>query len=140
MSARRMAWLVVGGMLLAPVAASAKDVCVQDDAGVWVFKKVKAPKKPGAIAPLHGVYIEGGDVAPATGTVYVQQDGQLVVGVFAHGFSPGEADVVTTNRTVTFQVDPKTFTGTGYTDVDGNGGLDTSDGWTPIDCREVVFP
>jgi hypothetical protein len=140
MSARKLAWLLIGGLLLAPAAAIAKDACLQDDAGVWVFKKVKAPKKPGSIAPLHGVYIEGGDVAPFTGTAYVLQDQRLVVGVFAHGFAPGEPEVIATNRAATFRVDPKTFEGPGYTDANGNGDVDTSDSWTAIDCGEVVFP
>ena len=140
MSARMIACLVIGWLLLSPAGASARDVCVQDDAGYWLFKKVKIPKKPGSIAPLTGVYVEAGEVAPASGTGYVIADGRVVVGMTAHGFAPLDNKVLTTNRAVTFAVDAKTFQGVGYTDVDGDGSLDTSDGWTPVDCSEVVLP
>jgi hypothetical protein len=140
MSTRTLAWVSIAWLLASPVGASARDVCLQDDAGVWVFKKVKAPKKPGAIAPLNGVYIESGEVAPFSGTAYVLQDARLVVGVLAHGFAPLGKKVLTTNRSATFVVDPKTFEGGGYTDTNGNGDVDTSDAWTAIDCADVIFP
>src|SRR5688572_18044704 len=132
MSARNIAVLLLGSLLLGAVPAAAKDFCLQDDAGVWVFRKVKAPKKPGSVAPLHGFYAEAGEVAPVVGTAYARSDGELVVGVIAHGFA-GEAVVLTTNRTATFVVDRATFQGPGQTDGDGNGSANTSDGWIPID-------
>jgi hypothetical protein len=139
MSSRKVATLLVGSLLLCGAPAAAKDFCLQDDAGVWVFRKVKAPKKPGSVAPLHGFYAEAGEVAPVVGTAYARSDGKLVVGVLAHGFG-GATKVLLTNRTASFVVDRETFAGPGYTDADGNGDVETSDSWDGVDCGEVIIP
>ena len=136
MTTRTTATLALGALLFAALPAAAKDICVQQGDQRLVFKKVKSLKKRGAIVPLSGVFLQAGDAGPITGTAFVRSDGQVVVGVtvIGHNFSEGiDRDIL-----IQMVVDPATLSGNGTYQTVG-GGL-TSDGWQPIDCRDVVLP
>lgn len=138
---RRFA-IALSALLLAAAPASAKDVCVTETGppNLLVFKNVKKLKKPGTSIPLQGVYLV--DTATATqacavsGAATVIADGSVWfgatayclltpdVGVNVHWGGHGSAD----------------FSVSTHVDRDGNGTVDTSDGWLPIDCKTVVLP
>lgn len=124
------ALLVCAGLLGAP--AHAKDVCVQAGTAKFVFKKVKAFKKPGAVVSLQGIYILDGS-APATGTAIVRADGSVAFGVVVHTTPPLGAYAFTASLE-----GDASFTATGtYLATDGTIGAGMS--WTPIDCKTVVL-
>ena len=122
--------LALACLLAAP--ALAKDVCVQAGSAQFVFKKVKALKKPGAVAPLQGIYILAGSV-PVNGTAIVRADGSVAFGVLVHTTPPLGAYAFTASLE-----GDATFTATGtFEATDGSIGAAMS--WTPIDCKSVVL-
>jgi hypothetical protein len=124
------ALLVFAVLVGAP--AHAKDVCVQAGTAKFVFKKVKALKKPGAVVPLQGIYILGGSI-PATGTAIVRADGSVVFGVLVHTTPPLGAYAFTASLE-----GDASFTASGtFEATDGSIGAGMS--WTPIDCKTVVL-
>ncbi len=67
--------------------ALAKDVCVEDSVGAYyIFKAMKALKKPGQVAPLNGIFVSimGNNSAPLHGTAYVRGDGSIDIGFYVH--------------------------------------------------------
>jgi hypothetical protein len=124
-------------LLLAGTAA-AKDVCVMDDVDFLVFKGVKSLKKPGRVVPLYGIYVHtaSGRSFPIAGSATVRSDGQVVFGVLVHALlSDGpQHDISVT------MIGDATFQAVGHTDSDGDGDVNTSDSWNPIDCDGVVLP
>jgi hypothetical protein len=127
---RSGAALALATLLAAP--ALAKDVCAQAGTAQFVFKKVKALKKPGAVVPLQGIYILGGSL-PATGTAIVRADGSVAFGVLVHTTPPLGAYAFTASLE-----GDASFTATGtYEATDGSIGAAMS--WTPIDCKTVTL-
>lgn len=74
--------------LCVPLAASAKDICVEDESGAaWVFRGVKKFKKHGKLVPVNGVYVaQFGQTGTIDGTAYRNDSGDVVLGV--HILSP----------------------------------------------------
>ena len=130
--------LLTLAVVLAPAAASAKDVCVASEFGTWVFQKVKPLKKRGSTVPLQGVFIEAGEPGPFHGTAYVRPDGQIVFGVFVHGLLAANENLIQ-DRSMTMLGDA-TFAATGEVDFDGDGATDDDLTWAVIDCKTVVLP
>jgi hypothetical protein len=122
------------------VPAHAKDVCVQDGFGVlFVFKKVKALKKPGQSTPLHGVVdLGGGAVGVVSGSAYVRSDSVVEFGIFAHTASPTAAPVPT-NFTASLEGDAD-YNASGAYDNDGDHKNENLLTWTPVDCKSVTLP
>ena len=117
-------------------AASAKDICVQDDQGAvfWVFSKVKA-LKPGKVVALNGIYNPGGIGAPVTGTAFMTTGGAVHIGVFVHSMAPFSGLNITVN-----EVADATFTGTGNYENSGDSTADGPINWTNVDCSTVPAP
>ena len=117
-------------------ASSAKDICVQDDAGgvFWVFAKVKA-LKPGKVVALNGIYGPGGIGAPITGTAFMTTGGAVHIGVFVHSMAPFSGLNITVNETT-----DATFTGTGNYENSGDSTADGTITWTNVDCSTVPAP
>jgi hypothetical protein len=87
---RHLAWLVVALHLL-PAPALAKATCVEWDFGlvgvtpdVAFFTKPKRPKRANEATPLVGSYIG----APVSGTLNLDERGQLRAGVTLYAGSP----------------------------------------------------
>jgi len=134
-----MALGALAWVLVVPSAAQAKDVCVRaGSSSRWVFQKVKPMKKRGSTVPLQGVYIEGGEAAPFTGTAYVRQDGQVVFGIYVNGLVPSNENIIT-DKSMTFVGDP-TFAASGRIDHDGDGTTDGNYTWEIFDCKTLVLP
>jgi hypothetical protein len=127
--------LVVG--LAAPYAAQAKDVCVEQGTERLVFKKVKALKKPGTVVPLHGIYIDNGSIGAMSGTAFVRSAGDVVFGVTVHGNYTAPTSLGTDIHIT--MIGGSDFSATGYYTSLPAGGY-SSNGWAPIDCKDVVLP
>jgi hypothetical protein len=133
---RALAPAVLIAALLLAGAASAKDVCVQDAfTNYLVFTKAKAPRKPGTTALLQGLYVYQGVSFPLSGSALVRADGSVVFGVAAQAVAPG-ADFVYTMT----MVGDASFGASGYYDTNGDGSLDASQAWTPVDCKSLTLP
>ena len=125
-------------LLLAAAPAAAKDVCVTETgpSNVLVFKNVKKLKKPGTAIPLQGFYLFGTEVCALSGAATVISDGSVWFGATAHCLlTPG----VGTNVYFGAHGSPD-FDAATHVDRDGDGVVDNSDAWTPIDCKSVAFP
>lgn len=128
------ATLISALLLAAPV--SAKDACVQDSfTNFLVFHKAKPPKKPGSAALLQGLYVHQGVSFPLSGSAIVRADGSVVFGVTVQAVATG-ADFVYSMT----MVGDASFSATGYYDTDGDGGIDTSQGWNAVDCKTLIVP
>jgi hypothetical protein len=140
----------------APLAAAAKDLCVQDsDGGSLKFRKVASLKKPGSMVALHGLLVlpasperpelagaegpidggEGGEgegvrTAPVVGTAVTLPDGSVKVGV--HELGEGVPDGLST-ATASLVTDVE-LNGSGAIDFDGDTVQDAPYAWTAIDC------
>ena len=136
MRTRRIAAFALAAMIVAALPARAKDVCVEQGGQRLLFKKVKALKKPGAVVPLHGIFSADGAIGTIVGTAWVRSDGQVVFGVTVHGdyTSPPALGYDIS----IMMIGGPDFNATGYYRT--STGSFTSDGWTPIDCRDVVLP
>jgi hypothetical protein len=130
--------LVLSILVLAAAPAVAKDVCVTETsfANLLVFKKVKKLKKPGTAIPLQGFYVTGGETCAVSGAATVISDGSVWFGATAHCLlTPG------VSKNVYFGAHGDAdFLAATHVDSDGDGALDYSDGWTPIDCKTVILP
>ena len=135
MSTRKIASLVMGAVLAAALPAHAKDVCViVGESAYWRFVKVKPPKKPGAVTPLNGYFIQDALLAPVTGTAVRRSDGLILVGVYVHSQAPA----LTLDGAATLIVDER-FTGSGKVRDDGETA--TFDiVWSGIDCKSAPLP
>ena len=128
----------LSALLLAAAPAAAKDVCVTETGvpNVLVFKKVKKLKKPGTVIPLQGFYVIGGEACALSGAAVVLADGSVSFGATAHcQITPGVGNDVHFGADGAADFDAAT-----HVDRDGDGAVDSSDGWTPIDCKSVVLP
>lgn len=128
----------LSALLLAAAPAAAKDVCVTETGppNVLVFKKVKKLKKPGTAIPLQGFYLIEEGVCPLSGAATVISDGSVWFGATAHCLLTAEVGV-----NVQWGGHGSTdFDASTHVDRDGDGVFDSSDGWTPIDCKTVVLP
>jgi hypothetical protein len=140
----------------APLAASAKDLCVSDsDGGSLKLRKVASLKKPGSMVALHGLLvlpasparpelagedgpIEGGEgegppavrTAPVVGTAVTMPDGTVKVGV--HELGEGQVDGLST-VTASLVTDVE-LNGSGAIDFDGDTVQDAPYAWTALDC------
>lgn len=123
---------LVGGVS----AASAKDICVQDNQGAvnWVFKKVKG-LKPGKATALNGIYSPGTINAPVSGTAFMRSNGDVHIGVFVHSMAPFSGVNINVN-----EITDATFTGTGYYENSGDSTADGTINWTSVDCSTVPAP
>lgn len=131
--------LLVMGLGASAPAASAKDVCTETQFGSWKFQKVKPMKKRGSSVALQGVYSEAGETAPFHGTAYVQQDGQVVFGIFAHGLVHTNENILR-DVSMTF-IGAATFDGAiGQVDYDGDGANDDEVTWAVVDCDTLELP
>jgi hypothetical protein len=126
--------------LAAPAAA--KDVCVTETGppNVLVFKNVKKLKKPGTAIPLQGVYLvdtlSGTQACALSGAATVISDGSVWFGATAHCLLTPDV-----GKTVQFGAHGSAdFNAGTHVDRDGDGTVDNSDGWMPIDCKTVVLP
>lgn len=133
---RALASVALTLALLLAGPASAKDVCLQDSfTNYLVLRKAKAPKKPGTTALLQGLYLYQGVSFPLSGSAAVRADGSIVFGVQVLAVAPGPDFVYAMTM-----VGDASFGASGYYDTDGNGQLDTSQGWTPVDCKGLAIP
>lgn len=133
---RTLASATLIAALLVAIPASAKDACVQDAfTNYLVFRKAKPPKQPGRTALLQGLYVRQGVSFPLSGSALVRADGSVVFGVTVHAVATG-ADFVYSMT----MVGDETFAATGYYDTDGDGGIDSSQGWSPVDCKALTLP
>lgn len=139
---KKVAMLVLSVGVLIPMASApayAKDVCVHDDFGVlYVFKKVKSLKKPGAMSPLHGATRFGNAVYTVSGTAYHRADGVVRFGVFVHSASP-VASMTPRTYTMTLEGDAS-YTASGAANYDGDNENESLITWTPVDCKSVTLP
>jgi hypothetical protein len=134
--------LALSTLLLAAAPAAAKDICVTETGptNVLIFKNVKKLKKPGTAIPLQGLYLvdaAGGTRACAlSGAASVIADGSVWFGVTAHCLLTPDV-----GKTVQFGGHGSAdFNAGTHVDRDGDGTVDNSDAWTPIDCKTVVLP
>ena len=126
-----LAFLLVAG------PAIAKDLCFVDGGGnIIVIQKVKKLKNPGKSFPVKGYAVIPGNMyaAPVTGTAVGNSDGQVVYGVTIYNLLEG------TNQSVTGLWNPESGVVTTHWDTDGDGSVNLSDQWDPMDCRDVVLP
>ena len=131
--------LVLGIVLGFAAASHAKDVCTRTQFGSWKFHKVKPMKKRGSSVALQGVYSEAGETAPFHGTAYVQQDGQVVFGIFAHGLVHTNENILR-DVSMTF-IGAATFAGAvGQVDYTGDGANDDEVTWEVVDCDTLELP
>jgi hypothetical protein len=123
--------------LLVAAGAAAKDVCVtESQPNILVFKKVKKLKKPGTAISLQGTYLIGGQACALSGAATVISDGSVWFGAVAHCLlTPGVGATVHFSGHGSADFDAAT-----HVDRDGDGTVDNSDAWTPIDCKSVVLP
>jgi hypothetical protein len=153
----RLASLALAAALCgAPLAASAKDLCVSDsDGGTLKLRKVSSLKKPGSMVALHGLLvlpasperpelegieggIEGGEgegppavrTAPVVGTAVTLPDGSVKVGL--HELGEGLVGGLST-ATASLVTDVE-LNGSGAIDFDGDTVQDAPYAWTAIDC------
>jgi hypothetical protein len=134
--ARSLASAALIAALLAAAPAAAKDVCVQDAfTNYLVFPRAKPPKKPGRTALLQGLYVREGVSFPLSGSALVRADGSVVFGVTVHAVATG-ADFVYAMT----MVGDASFAASGYYDTDGDGGIDASQAWSPVDCGSLTLP
>ena len=122
--------------LLVPIAASAKDICVQSSLGETViFRKVKRLKKPGQVSPLHGIYINGSAVAPISGTAVVRGNGSVMIAYFSHSMLTGVVNFTST------LIGTRDFTATGEFDNDGDySSQGISFSISPVSCKGISIP
>jgi hypothetical protein len=134
--ARALAPVGLIAVLLVAGAASAKSVCVQDAfSNYLVFRKAKAPAKPGATALLQGLYVDTGASFPFSGSAIVRANGDVVFGVTVHAVLIGGNYVYAMTR-----VGDSSFDATRNYDTDGDGDVDASQSWTPVDCGSLALP
>jgi hypothetical protein len=115
----------------------AKDVCVgAGAAGIFVFKNIKPLTKPHQFSPLQGVWFNSGAgfVGPFHGQAFVESDGTVNIGIFAHNNIDG----------VSFQV---LLRGTSFDTASGpydNGPDGVNEGTVTftgsVDCRTITLP
>jgi hypothetical protein len=129
-------------LFLAAAPAAARDVCVQESGppNVLVFKNVKKLKKPGTSIPLQGFYIvpnvAGARVCALSGAASVISDGSVWFGATAHCLLTSDV-----GATVQFGGHGSAdFSAATHVDRDGDGTVDNSDFWQPIDCKTVTIP
>ena len=127
----------LSALLLAAAPATAKDVCVMETGppNVLVFKKVKKLKKPGTAIPLQGFYVIDGEACALSGAAVVLADGSVSFGATAHCQTTLGGNDVHFGAEGAADFDAQTAV-----DRDGDGVVDSSDAWTPIDCESVVLP
>jgi len=128
---------LLASTIASPLVANAADVCLSDGFGhKYVFKKVKALKKPGAVSPLSGIFLPlTGGAFPVAGTALVRADLSVVVGILVHGTSALLGN--------TFSADwsaDTTLAGTGTYDGDGEYESDGAIVFTSLDCKTVTIP
>jgi hypothetical protein len=130
------AWLALS--LAAPLAAQARDVCLQDNSGnTWVFQKVKKFKPTRTVA-LTGIYIAAGETFPVQGVGVLRPSGNLEVGVFVHDMSG--AIFTENNFAASMQTTPG-LEGTGGIDNDGDHQVDLANfAWSAVECDTVTVP
>ena len=131
-----------GVLLFAAAPAAAKDVCVQESSppNILVFKNVKKLKKPGTSIPLQGFYIvpnvTGARVCAVSGAASGITDGSVWFGATAHCLLTPDVGV-----NVQFGGHGSAdFSASTHVDRDGNGTVDNSDFWEPIDCKTISIP
>lgn len=134
-NAGRLALTLLALIAFAGEAAFAKDICVvAAGSAYWRFVKVKAPRKAGAVVPLHGYFLQEELLAPVTGTAVRRSDGLILVGVYVHSQAPA----LSVDGAATLVVD-ESFTGSGkFRDEDEPTTFDIV--WTGIDCNSAPLP
>ena len=124
-------------LLLLAASSAAKDLCFEDTFGSkFVVQKVKQLKKAGKTSPIKGyaILVGNGDLVSISGTAVARSDGEVYYGVTIHNLLEGK------DQSVAGSWDPDTGIITTHYDTDGDGTVNTSDWWSPIDCGSVVIP
>jgi hypothetical protein len=137
---RRLLVLALAAAALgAPLPALARDICLHDTSNNdWSFQKVKK-LKPGRVVALAGIFIEGGESYPVSGSAVLRANGSVEVGAFVHSMS--QAIFAGNNFTVSMQTTTG-LEGTGGFDTDGDFENDAAVtyGWAAIDCKSLSIP
>lgn len=120
--------------------AAAADVCLSNGGilpTLYVFKKVKAPKKPAAVASLTGYVVNVFGSYSVSGTAIAYADGTIGIGVTAHALENGVS-----NFSASWIATDTTLAGNGVA-VDTDGDFQRDDetyNLTAVDCATALAP
>lgn len=129
--------LVAAALLPMSASVMAKDICISSGSGVDTIKFIgfKTLKKPGATAPIKGVWQENGAYWPFEGIAMMQADATITVGFTMYGMThpvSGRGFFVEASGL------GKDLTGSYELDNTGNFVSDTSLTFVAMDCKDFV--
>lgn len=133
----RIAAIAVALQLAAAGAAAAKDTCLTDGGGNYIFTKLKLPKKPGATTSLQGARIQGMlGPYPFNGSVTMNTAGDYHVAIVVRPYAAFSNELV-----MGWIATDATLAGTAAYSNDGDQYNDDGTlNLTAADCSTIVVP